>query len=104
MLDAELDLAQEGGLRLSDEWLGLAVSLRFSRSGGIWCFPIATVSQSDGGLEGVYQSSCVIPHWHVTADEQGHWDVVIEWGLDHIARHSTVAEERPSRLAQVSLG
>jgi hypothetical protein len=104
MLDAELDLAQEGGLRLSDEWLDLAVSLRFSRSGGIWCFPIATVSQSDGGLEGVYQSSCVIPHWHVTADEQGHWDVVIEWGLDHIARHSTVAEERPSRLAQVSLG
>jgi 4-alpha-glucanotransferase len=102
MLDAELDLTQERGVRLLDEWLDLAVSLTWSRSGGIWCFPIETVSQSDGGFEGVYQSSAVIPHWHVTADQDGRWDVVIEWGIDQISRHPVVSGQRTSRLAEVS--
>jgi hypothetical protein len=102
MLDAELDLTQAGGVRLCDEWLDLAVSLTWSRSGGIWCFPIETVSQSDGGFEGVYQSSAVVPHWHVTADEHGRWDVVIEWGIDRISRDSIESDELPSRLFEVS--
>ena len=75
MLDARLDLPHASGLTLTDEWLDLSVDLGWSQAAGLWCFPIETVSQSEGGIEGVYQSSAVIPHWHVTADEHGRWEV-----------------------------
>ena len=86
LLDARLDLAHTSGLSLTDEWLDLSLSLGWSQSAGLWCFPIGTVSQSEGGIEGVYQSSAVIPHWHVTADDQGRWEVRIRC---RIAPHST---------------
>ena len=69
------------GLTLTDEWLDLTVGLTWSLPGGLWCFPIETVSQSEGGFEGVYQVSAVIPHWHVTADETGRWAVKVRLAL-----------------------
>ncbi len=75
MLDARLDLPHASGLALTDEWLDLSVVLGWTQAAGVWCFPIRTVSRSEGGIEGVYQSSAVIPHWHVTADEHGRWEV-----------------------------
>ena len=68
MLDARLDLPAADGVSLTDEWLDLSVGLRWSQPSGLWCFPIETVSQSEAGYEGVYQSSAVIPHWRVRAD------------------------------------
>jgi 4-alpha-glucanotransferase len=77
MLDSRIDLPHTGGVSLTDEWLDLTAGLSWSRPGGLWCYPIETVSQSEGGFEGVYQSSAVVPHWHVTADETGRWEVQI---------------------------
>ena len=82
MLDSRIDLADSDGVSLSDEWLDLAVGLGWSRPAGLWCFPVATVSQSESGFEGVYQSSVVVPHWVVAADEAGRWEVQIRWTLD----------------------
>ena len=45
-----------------------SVSLSWSKPAGLWCLPVETVSQSEGGFERVYQSSAVIPHWIVSAD------------------------------------
>ena len=56
MLDARLDLPHTRGLTVTDQWLDLAVGLAWSQAAGLWCFPIETVSQSEGGIEGVYQS------------------------------------------------
>ncbi|MGZ3317938.1 MAG: alpha-amylase/4-alpha-glucanotransferase domain-containing protein [Isosphaeraceae bacterium] len=81
VLDSRIDLAHTEGIALTDEWLDLTVGLSWSRPGGLWCYPIETVSQSEGGFEGVYQSSAVVPHWHVTADETGRWDVLIRLAL-----------------------
>ena len=75
MLDARLDLPESDGVNLTDEWLDLAVGLRWSSPAALWCFPIETVSQSEGGFEGVYQSSAVIPHWLVKADASRRWEV-----------------------------
>src|SRR5690606_38046705 len=69
LLDARLDLPHAEGVDLTDEWLGLGVSLRWSVPSGLWCFPIETASQSEGGFEGIYQSTAVIPHWRIAADE-----------------------------------
>jgi alpha-amylase len=77
LLDSRIDLEHIEGIKLTDEWLDQTVGLSWSRPGGLWCYPIETVSQSEGGFEGVYQSSTVVPHWHVTADETGRWDVLI---------------------------
>jgi hypothetical protein len=82
LLDSRIDLAHTEGVSLSDEWLDLVVGVSWSRPGGLWCYPIETVSQSEGGFEGVYQSSAVVPHWHVTADETGRWDVQIRLALE----------------------
>ena len=50
MLDARLDLPHTSGLTLTDEWLDLSVGLGWSQAAGLWCFPIETVSQSEGGI------------------------------------------------------
>jgi alpha-amylase len=100
LLDAQLDLLHTRGLTLVDEWLDLSVGLTWSQSGGLWCFPIETVSQSEGGIEGVYQSSAVIPHWHVTAGALGRWDMWLRWNVTRAATPSSTTQ-RTGLLAGV---
>ena len=54
------DLPNADRIGLVDEWLGLDVSLGLSRPGGIWAFPIQTVSQSEGGFELVHQIKVIL--------------------------------------------
>ncbi len=77
MLDSRQELSDQNGLELVDEWLDLRVGLSWSKTAGVWAFPVETVSQSEGGFEGVYQSSAVYAHWLVTADETRRWEVRI---------------------------
>jgi alpha-amylase len=91
MLDARLDLRGQDGLTLTDEWLDLSVGLGWSRPAGVWCFPVETVSQSEGGFEGVYQSSAVIPHWFVTGDADRRWEVRLRWTVGSARPRSGVA-------------
>jgi alpha-amylase len=76
------DLKESDRLALVDEWLGLEASLTWSRPGGVWAFPIQTVSQSEGGYELVHQSTAVMPHWLLEPDEQGRWEVALTLKLD----------------------
>jgi alpha-amylase len=71
-------------LGLVDEWLGLDAGLTLSRPGGLWAFPIQTVSQSESGYELVHQSTAVFSHWLVEADAQGRWEVTLGLNLDMI--------------------
>jgi alpha-amylase len=87
LLDARLDLPHSSGLSLTDEWLDMSVSLGWSQAAGVWCFPIQTVSRSEGGIEGVYQSSAIIPHWHITADDHGRWEVRLRCRVGPFATH-----------------
>jgi alpha-amylase len=95
MLDARINLDASDGLHLIDEWLDLAVGLGWSQVAGLWCFPIETVSQSEGGFEGVYQSSAVVPHWRIVADASGRWEVRIRWSIDRfrVERKPPVASQ-----------
>jgi alpha-amylase len=101
VLDSRIDLAHTEGIALTDEWLDLTVGLSWSRSGGLWCYPIETVSQSEGGFEGVYQSSAVVPHWHVTADETGRWDVLIRLALEPFRPTVMTLPRQDESLARV---
>ena len=76
------DLPGAGRIGLVDEWRGLDASLALSRRGGIWAFPIQTVSQSEGGFELVHQSTVVMPHWLLDPDPQGRWETELLLKLD----------------------
>ena len=74
--------------------------MEWSQAAGVWCFPIRTVSRSEGGIEGVYQSSAIIPHWHVTADEHGRWEVRIQCRVRQLAMTHGANGVPGERLAQ----
>jgi alpha-amylase len=80
-LGTRLDLEDATHLSLVDEWLGIDVGVGASRSTNYWTFPIESVSQSEGGFEGVHQSVVVMPHWFVQGDEQGKWSVRLQLSL-----------------------
>ena len=92
-----LELQEADRLGLADQWLGLDIRLASDRPGGWWCYPIETVSQSEGGFELVHQSVVVQPHWIVYPDEQGRWSVSLRLTVD--ARTSRRQNQQPAPAA-----
>lgn len=102
-LDSRVDRPELDGLSLSDEWLDLKVGLSWSKPGGLWCLPVETVSQSEGGFEKVYQSSAVIPHWEVVGDESGRWEVTIRLAIGACRpRPAPDVDAAPGRMASLA--
>ncbi|MEQ8787953.1 MAG: DUF1926 domain-containing protein [Pirellulaceae bacterium] len=93
-LGQSLDLHDATDLHLVDEWLGIDVGLDANRPTSVWAFPVATVSQSEGGFELVHQSVAVLPHWHVTGDADGRWSVTLTLRAD-----CTLARQRIDKEA-----
>ena len=81
-LGQEHDLEKQGQIHLTDRWLGLGVTLSIGQEGGIWTYPIQTVSQSEAGFERVHQSVVVQPHWHIRGDRDGCWATVMTLSFD----------------------
>ncbi len=77
-LGSILDIKSTDYIGLIDQWLGVNVQLSLNRLSSMWCFPIETVSQSEGGFELVHQSVCVMPHWIVQGDVEGRWSVSMD--------------------------
>ncbi len=93
-LGEQLDLAEVSDLSLTDEWLGIDVQWSVNQPTHVWTFPIACVSQSEGGFELVHQSVVVMPHWWVRGDSQGKWSCVMQLALD-----TQLAESRNATVA-----
>lgn len=94
-LGTQLNLLDVDGIGLGDEWLGLEVNLRTDRPMHLWTYPIATVSQSEGGFELVHQSVVVEPRWYLQGDDDGRWSVTLTMSID-----TAEAEQRP-RVAEM---
>lgn len=77
-LGQRLDQPDGVFLGLIDQWLGVSAQIITDRPSRWWAFPIAAVSQSEGGFEMVHQSVCVMPHWMVQGDIDGRWSVRME--------------------------
>ena len=93
-LGTHLDRHEVDGIHLVDEWLGLACNLSIDQPTSLWTYPIATVSQSEGGFELVHQSVVAIPHWILQADEQGRWQTTMRLAID-----TSLAESRATESA-----
>ena len=81
-LGQRLDLTDASSLGLVDQWLDIDLCLSLDRPGGIWTFPIQSVSQSEGGFELVHQSTVVLPHWIVRGDAEGRWSVTLTLDIE----------------------
>jgi len=98
-LGRQIDMADQTGLGLIDEWLGVDVGLSIARPSNIWTFPVQSVSQSEGGFEAVHQSVVVMPHWLVQGDDQGRWSVSMSLSID-----TSLAESRNDQPALAVVG
>jgi alpha-amylase len=58
-----LELGPVSEAALVDEWLDLALTLRFAQKADLGGLPIETISQSEGGFERVYQNTLLLPRW-----------------------------------------
>lgn len=92
-LGTQLNLESSSGLAVIDSWLGLRVQMLFSRPTNLWTFPVASVSQSEGGFELVHQSVAVQPHWWITPDATGRWSIVMRF----VAETKTSSHHQPAR-------
>ena len=100
-LDCSIDLAESDRFGLVDEWQGLDVSLEWSQPGGLWAFPIETISQSESGFELLHQSVAVTPHWRFTAPTDGSWSVDLRLILNaSLARARQLADLADPRTVQ----
>ncbi|RIK82857.1 MAG: alpha-amylase [Planctomycetota bacterium] len=96
-LGHQLDLGGMTQLGLTDEWLGIGVTLAFDQPAAIWTYPVETVSQSEGGFELVHQSVAVVPHWIVIPDAEGRWSATMRLSID-----TRMAESRMPQLAEAA--
>lgn len=64
-LSSRGELQQIRRFGLVDEWLGMSTQFVFAHPVTLWRMPIETVSQSEDGMERVYQGSTVLPAWQV---------------------------------------
>ena len=58
-LDAWVELSG-GKVSLGNRYLGVGVTLRTVPPTRLWLFPVETISNSEGGLERVYQGTCLV--------------------------------------------
>ncbi len=60
-----------------DEELGLAVRFEMSPVADVWVCPVETVSQSEAGLERIYQCSTILPKWDVALPPGAEWQAQV---------------------------
>jgi alpha-amylase len=98
-LSTTLSLDTSDFIGLIDKWLGLNVQWTSNRPAGLWCFPVETVSQSEGGFELVHQSVCVMPHWTITGNPDGRWAVKMQVSAVHEhSIHDSTVEQTATRF------
>ena len=77
----KIELQNANEISLSDEWLGVQVSLSSDTPATFWAWPVQAVSQSESGFELVHQAVCVQPSWIVKGDSNGRWSTQMKLKL-----------------------
>ncbi len=67
--------------RVIEGWLGLTIEWNLSKPATHWRLPIETVSNSEGGIEKIYQSTVVMPVWDVELAPGETFDVTIDYAV-----------------------
>jgi len=81
-LDSMGELIGVQRLVMGNSGLGVKLSASLSRAAKVWRFPVETVSSSEGGLEKVYQGSCVVFVLPCNLDSGESLSFTIDWAVD----------------------
>jgi 4-alpha-glucanotransferase len=65
------------GLRLVDEWQGVAAAIEAPAAREFWIAPIETVSESEGGFERIYQGSQILAVWPMELEAGKTWKAAV---------------------------
>jgi hypothetical protein len=76
-LSTPLELPSLGGFSLESGSLRLASTIEAPAT--LWCFPVHTVSSSEGGLESVMQGHCLALLWPLTLEPGLEKEVSLTW-------------------------
>jgi 4-alpha-glucanotransferase len=75
LLNSRGEVSEVREFGLVDEWKGITTEFVFDRPANMWRLPLETVSQSEDGMERVYQGSSVFPRWQVRLEPAQSWHV-----------------------------
>jgi 4-alpha-glucanotransferase len=75
LLNSRGEVSEVWEFGLVDEWKGITTEFVFDRPANMWRLPLETVSQSEDGMERVYQGSSVFPRWQVRLEPAQSWHV-----------------------------
>jgi alpha-amylase len=68
-----------GELRVRDHHFGFDTIVSTTNATRLWHFPVETISLSEGGLERIYQGTCITPAWKLhSGSTQGRFSILIE--------------------------
>lgn len=74
-LEGRYSFDQHDEIGVVDRSKGTDIALRYSRPADLWLFPIRTVSQSESGFEGVFQSSVIVARWSLHLEPGEPWQM-----------------------------
>jgi alpha-amylase len=83
-LSSRGDTGPVSRLGLADEWLKIRTEFSFDRPALLWRLPLLTVSQSEEGMESVYQGSTIIFRWPLCLAPGERWPVTITQQLQEL--------------------
>lgn len=66
---------------LLNEHLGMEIAIAVSPAARLWRLPLETISSSEGGIERVYQASCLLLSWEVSLEPDQLWEGALRLSL-----------------------
>jgi alpha-amylase len=83
-LDSDGSEKKVNSVALVNEWDQFRVTVEFPVT-SLWRFPVETVTMSESGLERIYQSSVLIPHWKLNLKPGESFQATVELKVEPLS-------------------
>ena len=83
-LDSSGEIAQAEHLVMGNTYLGFELELELERPLTLWRFPVESLSNSEGGIERVYQANCLVILLPLRLDRNGEFRFKFTWHVKEI--------------------
>jgi alpha-amylase len=78
-LDSSGEIQQAEHLLMGNSYLGIELELKLERPLTLWRFPVESLSNSEGGIERVYQANCLVILLPLQLDPNGEFRFKYSW-------------------------
>jgi alpha-amylase len=83
-LDSSGEILQAEHLIMGNKYLGIEIELKLERPLTLWRFPVESLSNSEGGIERVYQANCLVILLPLQLDRNGEFSLRYSWHVKEI--------------------